>query len=210
MRKGQDIIILAFSKFAKLHPDAILVTAWHNPWASYVNTITSFGLVNEAPDIVNGELALEPWLLQYGIDDTNSFHLGNSPQRRIKKIMQASDVAVFTNRAEGGTNLVAMEAMSAALPVIISNNTGHEDILRDDAAPPHCFPLPRKKPGGGTGFGEPYEDWGDTDENHVVQALEWIYNNREVAKNTGKAARAFIKKHYTWDKAINSIVSKLR
>ena len=118
--------------------------------------------MNEAPDIVNGELALQPWLQQYGIDDTNSFHLGKTSQRRIRKFLQASDVAVFTNRAEGGTNLVAMEAMSAAVPVIISNNTGHEDILRDGAAAPHCFPLPRRKPGAGTGFGEPYEDWGDT------------------------------------------------
>src|SRR5271155_1892792 len=31
-RKGQDIVVAAFRIFARRHPEAMLVTAWHSPW----------------------------------------------------------------------------------------------------------------------------------------------------------------------------------
>ena len=41
MRKGQDIIIRAFRLFSQRVPEAVLVTAWHNPW--YGCTLRCFG-----------------------------------------------------------------------------------------------------------------------------------------------------------------------
>jgi hypothetical protein len=44
--------------------------------------------------------------------------------------------AVFTSRAESGTNLFATQCLAAGLPTVLSRNTGHEDLAKvvDDAA----------------------------------------------------------------------------
>ena len=59
-----------------------------------------------------------------------------------KALLKRVNAAIFTNRGEGGTNLVAMEAMASGVPVIISNNTGHVDIINED----WCYPLTKQKP----------------------------------------------------------------
>ena len=46
-RKGQDIVLAAFKIFRQRRPDALLVTLWHNPWASSswrLSTVTVSGL----------------------------------------------------------------------------------------------------------------------------------------------------------------------
>ena len=47
----------------------------------------------------------------------------------MPKYLISSDTALFPNRCESGTNLVAMEAMAAGIPVILSNNSGHLDLI---------------------------------------------------------------------------------
>jgi glycosyltransferase involved in cell wall biosynthesis len=49
----------------------------------------------------------------------------------MPSVLQEMNVAVFPNRAEGGTNLVAMECMACGLPVILSGNTGHLDLIEN-------------------------------------------------------------------------------
>jgi hypothetical protein len=55
---------------------------------------------------------------------------------QIAALLQRANVALFCNRAEGGTNLVAMETLAAGVPVVISSNTGHLDIASGT-----CLPL---------------------------------------------------------------------
>ena len=45
-------------------------------------------------------------------------------------VLRRADVALFPNRCEGGTNLVAMEAAAVGVPVVLSANTGHLDVIR--------------------------------------------------------------------------------
>src|SRR3546814_10727981 len=81
--------------------------------------------------------------------------------------MREADVALFPNRAEGVTNLVAMEAMACGVPTILSANTGHLDIVAEGA----CIPLRRQRPVVvddrylGTG------GWGESDVEEMVEAL---------------------------------------
>src|SRR3546814_14756814 len=63
---------------------------------------------------------------------------------RLGVLMREADVALFPNRAEGGTNLVAMEAMACGVPTILSANTGHPDIVAEGA----CIPPRRQRPVG--------------------------------------------------------------
>ena len=55
----------------------------------------------------------------------------------MPEVLREVDVAVFPNRCEGGTNLVAMEALASGLTCILSKNTGHLDLIRAD----NCLPL---------------------------------------------------------------------
>jgi glycosyltransferase involved in cell wall biosynthesis len=92
------------------------------------------------------------------------------------------DVAVFTNRSEGGTNLVAMEAMACGVPTILSANTGHLNLIGRDT----CFPLERQPPVSvttpafrGTML------WGESDPEEVVAQLERAYDDRAEAARRG-------------------------
>ena len=74
---------------------------------------------------------MSKWLSETrGIPTQNHFTLGLSSHTEIATVLQHADAALFTNRAEGGTNLPAMEAMASGLAVILSANTGHLDLIR--------------------------------------------------------------------------------
>jgi glycosyltransferase involved in cell wall biosynthesis len=80
--------------------------------------------------------ASSPWI-RSGCARGQILDLGAVPNREKPSILCEMDVAVFPNRCEGGTNLVAMECMACGLPVILSRNTGHLDLIDGD----NCFAL---------------------------------------------------------------------
>jgi hypothetical protein len=49
------------------------------------------------------------WTEANGVSARATHHLGQVTQEQVLPYLHAADVAVFPNRAEGGTNLVAME-----------------------------------------------------------------------------------------------------
>jgi len=68
--------------------------------------------------------------------------LDTAPNRLMPDVFREVDLAVFPNRCEAGTNLVAMEALAFGLPCLISQNTGHLDIIQNNNA----IPLTVQKP----------------------------------------------------------------
>jgi glycosyltransferase involved in cell wall biosynthesis len=78
------------------------------------------------------------WLALNGIGQDKVADLGDQPQDVIAKVLERVDLGVFPSRVEGGTNLVAMEAMAAGVPLVISNSTGHIDIVGSGE---HCYPV---------------------------------------------------------------------
>jgi glycosyltransferase involved in cell wall biosynthesis len=222
MRKGQDIVVKAFAQFLAngKHDDAVLVTSWHNRWPKLVSSISSMGLVSGSPadEIAAGEdyeaqlpRATATWLAKNGISEAHSSCTGLLPKQEVAEILRRADVAVFTNRAEGGTNLVAMEAMAAGVPTIISNNTGHIDIIQGGE---HCYPIGHYPmadvaPKGWASF---IEGWGEPRVEEVVRLLERAYAERDEAKAKGAKAAAFIRRHFTWEqsaKRISQLVSEI-
>lgn len=123
-RKGQDITLKAFKAFAERHDDAVLVTAWHSPWPDMAKQIG--GVVN------NGKIDVAAWAAQEGIRPHQILDLGMVHNPMMPQIYREMACAVFPNRAEGGTNLVAMECLASGIPTFVSFNTGHHD-LADDA-----------------------------------------------------------------------------
>ena len=93
---------------------------------------------------------------------------------------------------QGGTNLVAMEALASGVPTILSYNSGHRDIANES----YCFPLyrqarpaPMRYPPQVRG----YEGWGETDVDELVEQLEFVYHHREEAARRAALAQQAMK-----------------
>lgn len=106
-RKGQDLVVKAFRIFADRHDEAMLVTAWHSPW----------------PQLAVG---MDLDLARFADRVIDVGHLSNG---QMPAVYRECDVGLFPNRAEGGTNLVAMECLACGLPTILSKNTGHRELI---------------------------------------------------------------------------------
>jgi glycosyltransferase involved in cell wall biosynthesis len=197
-RKGQDIVIAAFKRFRAKHPEALLLTTWHNFWPQYMLGIEQTGNVAGLPNINgDGSLGISQWLAANGLPVDSFIDIGLIPNHLTGQILREADCAVFTNRCEGGTNLVAMESMACGIPTILSANTGHLDLIYHNI----CYPLSnqgRVKP---TAHFSGVEGWGESEVAEVVEALEQIYTNREEAKSRGLAAANFML-NWTWEKQV--------
>ena len=174
-RKGQDIVIAAFAKFARHHPDALLVTAWHSPWPWLARTLDIGGLAAHVTFTAQDQLDVAAWAQANGIAADQVLNLGAVPNAAMPDVLRDVDLAVFPNRGEGGTNLVAMEAMACGAPTVLSGNTGHLDLIEDG----NCYVLTRQSPIAD----EP--GWGESDVEELVAAMEVAYLDREDARRRG-------------------------
>jgi len=141
-RKGQDLAVLAFSRFARRHPDALLLMAWGSPWPGIARNLAGRSAAAEVPFDAEGRPDHAAWTEANGIPPSQVRHLPPLPSVAMPRLLREADVALFPNRAEGGTNLVAMECMACGIPTILSANTGHLDLVQDDT----CLPLLQQAP----------------------------------------------------------------
>ena len=112
-------------------------------------------------------------------------------------IYKNSDIGLFPNRCEGGTNLMLMEYMACGKPAIASAQTGHKDIISQD----HAFPLeicPSVKIR--QGDRSQYQGWVEPDIDEIVSLLERAYDHPEECKQKGETAGRFLS-GLTWEKA---------
>jgi len=193
-RKAQDIVLAAFRIFAARHPEALLVTAWHSPWGELARSLDVSGLVGPVLFDPGRRVDVTGWAAANGIELAQILDLGAVPNREMPAILREMDVAVFPNRCEGGTNLVAMECMACGLPVILSRNTGHLDLIDGD----NCFALESQMPldGYGAALGD-VPGWGESSVVELVDALELVFADREGARRRGQRA-ANSMTHLTW------------
>jgi tetratricopeptide (TPR) repeat protein/ADP-heptose:LPS heptosyltransferase/glycosyltransferase involved in cell wall biosynthesis len=205
-RKGQDQVIAAFRIFHQRHPDALLVTAWHNLWLDTLRGIDSAGHVEGLPGVdQHGRLQVKPWLVKNGIAADAIIDIGPVPNYLTPPILREADVALFPNRAEGGTNLVAMESLACGIPVILAANTGHLDLIHAD----HCYPLRNQKPTHGANMYRGTDGWGESDVEEIVETLEQIYQDRQTARQKGARAAQFMQ-DWAWEKQIPRLLEALK
>ena len=192
-RKGQDLVVKAFSRFVEMYPDAVLVTAWHSPWENLAQELDHSGINTPIVYDQNGKVNVPDWLVQNGIPPQNFMDLGLVPNNQIANTIRQMDLALFPNRAEGGTNLVAMECMACGIPVILSGNTGHLDLVQDD----NCLILKDQKPVNYFNVGT--DGWGESQIDEIIDHLIFAYNNRDSLVRIGDRAADFMKQ-YSWEK----------
>ena len=136
-RKGQDLVIVAFRHLCKKYPELHLVCSWWNIWPHTVRSMEE----SQHIQLPSGN---REWLVGR---DINKFYaemmeINGIPANRytllplisntaMSDIYRTCNVGLFPNRAEAGTNLPMMEAMSTGLPVLATYATGHTDVLGD-------------------------------------------------------------------------------
>jgi len=202
IRKGQDLVVLAFRQFAARHPEAILVTAWHSPWAQPALTLNSNSALAPIALDAEGKVDIAGWVAANGIDPSQFIDLGPVPNHAMARMLREMDVAVFPNRCEGGTNLVAMECMACGLPTILANNTGHKDLVATDGS----FTLERQGLVNLADYGT--EGWGESDVEEIVEALEAVWADRERARLRGLAGAEALAK-LSWRNQIGQLHDRL-
>lgn len=191
-RKGQDLVVQAFRIFAARHPEALLITAWNSPWQHGAVSLNHSGKL--APIVLedDAKVNLPKWLTANGLQPGQFFDLGSVSNHFMGRILREMDVAVFPNRCEGGTNLVAMECLASGVPTIVSDNTGHKDLVATGAP----YILNRQGPVAAAGIGT--EGWGESDVDEIVEALEQAYTDRAEARRRGAAGVAAMAS-LTWE-----------
>lgn len=206
-RKAQDVVLTAFRIFQQRHPEALLVTAWHNAWPALSQGIAESSLTRTPPEIgADGRLKITEWALRYGVPADAFVDLGFLGRGQIAPILADCHVAVFPNRCEGATNLVAMEAMGCGVPVILSANTGHLDLIAPTPATPNnCWALTRQTPMLNPKGNR--RDWMESSVDEVVEHLEAVHQDRTEAKLRADRALAFIRGERTWQAFAESFVA---
>ena len=185
-RKGQDLVLMAFRRFAETRRDAVLVTAWQSIWPQL-----SVGFQGRSAAPVElagpGRLDIGRWAQRNGIDPHAVIDLGLVPNALMPSVLREMDVALQPSRAEACTNLPVKEAMACGVPVIAALNTGMHDLLDDDNA----IPLKRQSAIGGPRAAS-MVDWGESDVDEIVAALEFAYERRDCARRLGLRSRQWL------------------
>lgn len=206
LRKGQDLVLRAVKIMQEKYPDVWLVNCWYNLWPS------STQLMTYSQHIRFEHHENEPWLetmgrtyAQNGLDADRIITHELVPQARQRELFARTDIGLFANRCEGGTNLVLMEYMACAKPVVASNNTGHKDIVNDDNA----LLLKHQAPynildANGNLFGR----WHESSLDEIVAQLEYAYHHRDELQRIGRQAGEDLKR-FTWDDSTRQLLQFL-
>lgn len=192
-RKAQDVVIRAVKILQDRHPDVVLVNAWFNPWQS------SFDSMKSSPHLswpnASGQYAeiMGKLLSHNGLDLSRVIILGPRTNALMARIYRNSDIGLFPNRCEGGTNLVMMEYMACGKPVVATAACGHADIIRPENAFVISTPTEAiyNSPNG------PLARWPEPSLEDTVAKLEEAYQNRAALRAKGEQAGRDMKE-FTW------------
>ncbi len=205
LRKGQDIVLRAVKVLQQKYKDVVLLNAWYNGWEY---TMESMKLSKHIRYIYQGKNWTEVMSSIYrvnGLDLNRVITLPLVQNTELAGIYSQTDVGLFPNRCEGGTNLVLMEYMACGKPAIASFNTGQRDILTpgnsillSDMNEFKVYDNDKKL----------ISDWEEPDFDEVISKLEYAYFNREEIKMIGRSAAQDMKS-YTWSATAENLLKKI-
>lgn len=206
LRKGQDLVLRAVKIMQEKYPDVWLVNCWYNLWPN------STRLMGYSQHIRFEYNENESWAntmyrtyIENGLDPDRIITQELVPQTQQRDLYALTDVGLFPNRCEGGTNLVLMEYMACAKPVIASYNTGHTDIINDQNA----LLLKQQSPYNIVDAkGKLIARWHESSLDEIVGCLEYAYHHRNRLKSLATQAGGDLKS-FTWAHSASRLLSFL-
>ena len=184
LRKGQDLVIRAFKVLQDRYKDVMLVNSWYNHWAASMQTMSASPHIRFAPKSGDYNALMEQTFVENGIDPRRVITLPPLPNIMMTRIYRNTDIGLFPNRCEGGTNLVLMEYMACGKPAIASYSSGHRDVLTDR----NSLPLRVLRPISISQNGEQVAVWDDPQLDEVIARLDWAYHHRDGIRTIGSEA----------------------
>lgn len=206
LRKGQDLVLKAVGILQAKYPDVWLVNCWYNLWP------TSTRLMSYSSHIRFRHTENASWTqtmlrtyAENGLDAARIITHELLPQEDQRAVYAQTHVGVFPNRCEGGTNLVLMEYMACAKPVIVSNTSGHKDVVHAENA----LLLENLKPyhvkdAAGTLIAR----WEEPSLDELVERLEFAYHHRAMLTRIGQRAGKDMES-YTWHRTADALLMHL-
>jgi glycosyltransferase involved in cell wall biosynthesis len=208
LRKGQDLVLKAVQIMQQRYPDVYLINNWFNAFPASVEHFKISPYIKYDWDIKDypkwDELMMR-FYIENGLDPSRIKTIpALLPESKLPAIYHSSDIGLFPNRCEGGTNLVLMEYMGCGKPVIASYISGHTDILTDE----NSLALKKVKP-----FEYAYEGtkifrWQEPELEDILEKLEYAYHHRDEIKKIGEQGRLTMEK-YPWSAMAQHLVNKI-
>jgi glycosyltransferase involved in cell wall biosynthesis len=205
LRKGQDLAIRAYKVLQDRHKDVMLVNSWFNAWEFSLNTMRVSPHIRFNPTATDYVDKIGQVLADNGIDLARVVTLRPRPNVTMGKVYRNTDVGLFPNRCEGGTNLVLMEYMACGKPVVASYNSGHRDVLHSLNA----VLIRAMKPVTVEDNGRHSATWDEPDLEETIERLEWAYQHRDALSAIGKRAGEDLAQ-LTWKRTARQFLDLLR
>ena len=207
LRKSQDLVLRAVKIMQDKYPDVWLINCWYNLWP------TSTRLMTYSRHIQFEHFENERWVdtmqrtyIQNGLDPERIITQELVPQAQQRDLFAHTDIGLFPNRCEGGTNLVLMEYMACAKPVIVSNTSGHTDIVNERNA----LLLNRLAPFNVTDYqNNLIGRWQEPSLDEIVAQLEFAYHHRAETQRIGHKAGLDLKQ-FTWAQSAQQLLEIMK
>jgi len=205
-RKGQDLVLKAVKILQQKYKDIVLVNAWYNYWPDVIQTMFFSKHINFEMFGTSWEQFMSRLYEINNLDSSRIITLPLIPNSKLRELYLKTDVALFPNRCEGGTNLVMMEYMACGRPVIASYNSGHVDVLTEQ----NSLQLKNlKEVKLYSDKGVLNADWSEPELDEIISTIEYAYYHREELKQIGRKAGEDMT-GYTWAKTAENLLKFLR
>jgi glycosyltransferase involved in cell wall biosynthesis len=183
----------------------VLLTAWHNPWRASMETMRESPHIRFAWSGRNWVEQMENIYRLNGIDPKRVVTMPRLPAEDMARAYRQSDLGLFPNRCEGGTNLVLMEYMACGKPVIATDATGHKDLCRESNA----FLLKSLRPLAiNDRSGKLVGRWVEPSLDEIMASVEYAREHRVEAQARAQAAAADMRQ-WPWQRAAATIISTM-
>lgn len=202
LRKGQDIVLKAVKILQEKYPDIILINAWYNLWPKTMELMQQSTHIKVKAKGSTWQEFMSDLYYTNKLDGDRIITLDVVDNKKLRNLYAATDLGVFPNRCEGGTNLVLMEYMACGKPVVATYATGHTDVLSDN----HALLLKENKPFHLMHRNRLWADWVEPSLDELVAEIEYAYFHRDEIKRIGKNAGEFMKK-FTWEKSAETLLN---
>ncbi len=205
LRKGQDLVLRAWKILQDKYPDMVLVTCWQNIWPDTMRSMSLSPHITYTHREGDWQTIMHQLYVDNGLDPERIVTLGLQDNRTLRRLYLDTDIGLFPNRCEGGTNLVLMEYMACGRPVIASNTSGHRDIVTRENA----ILLDELRPFNlADGQGRLVARWQEADIDEIVAAVEHAYHHREAIRELGRRAGEDLEK-FTWTESARALLEHI-